>query len=155
MNDFFFEPQDVIEEARRWIGTPYRHQSALRGIGCDCIGLIRGVWHALGAINPPYIPPYTPHGECEWGSLDQGLERYLKKSCSLNYYLSDLLVFRWRTYLPANHVGIVSIQDGEESWMIHAHQGAVVAEVPLNSWWKRHLSCVFKISNRDLVFKGP
>ena len=34
----------IVTEARRWIGTPYRHQAATRGAGTDCLGLIRGVW---------------------------------------------------------------------------------------------------------------
>ena len=33
--------------ARKWLGTPYRHQASLRGEGADCLGLIRGVWREL------------------------------------------------------------------------------------------------------------
>jgi NlpC/P60 family putative phage cell wall peptidase len=33
-------------EARAWIGTPDRHQASLKGMGCDCLGLVRGVWRA-------------------------------------------------------------------------------------------------------------
>ena len=25
---------------RSWIGTPYRHQASLKGVGCDCLGLL-------------------------------------------------------------------------------------------------------------------
>lgn len=39
---------DVIAEARRWIGTPFRWQQAAKGKGCDCKGLISGVALALG-----------------------------------------------------------------------------------------------------------
>ncbi|MEM9842167.1 MAG: peptidase P60, partial [Pseudomonadota bacterium] len=35
---------EVIEAARAWLGTPYRHQASRRGVGADCLGLIRGVW---------------------------------------------------------------------------------------------------------------
>ena len=45
-------PKIVIAEARSWIGTPYRHQASLKGVGCDCLGLVRGVWRALQKI--PY-----------------------------------------------------------------------------------------------------
>lgn len=41
---------DVVEEARRWVGTPYRHQAAVLGVGCDCIGLVRGVADRLGVM---------------------------------------------------------------------------------------------------------
>ena len=33
--------------ARLRIGTPYRHQASLKGVGCDCLGLVRGVWRAV------------------------------------------------------------------------------------------------------------
>ena len=37
----------IVAEAHRWIGTPYRHQASLRGVGCDCLGLLRGVWREV------------------------------------------------------------------------------------------------------------
>ena len=42
----------IVEEARAWIGTPYRHQASLKGVGCDCLGLIRGVWRAVMGEEP-------------------------------------------------------------------------------------------------------
>lgn len=39
--------EQIISEARRWLGTPYQHQAVLRGVGVDCVGLIRGVGKAL------------------------------------------------------------------------------------------------------------
>jgi cell wall-associated NlpC family hydrolase len=38
----------IVAEARTWIGTPYRHQASLKGVGCDCLGLVRGVPGAPG-----------------------------------------------------------------------------------------------------------
>ena len=37
----------VVAEALTWIGTPYRHQGCRKGIGCDCLGLVRGVWRQI------------------------------------------------------------------------------------------------------------
>lgn len=34
---------DIVEEARSWIGTPFHHQASLKGVGVDCVGLIRGI----------------------------------------------------------------------------------------------------------------
>lgn len=39
--------QIIVAETRDWIGTPYRHQASLKGVGCDCLGLVRGVWRAV------------------------------------------------------------------------------------------------------------
>lgn len=33
----------IIAEAREWIDTPYHHQAGIKGVGCDCIGLVAGV----------------------------------------------------------------------------------------------------------------
>lgn len=33
----------IVAEARRWLGTPYRHQASVIGAGADCLGLVRGV----------------------------------------------------------------------------------------------------------------
>ena len=51
---------DIIAEARAWIGTPYRHQASLKGVGCDCLGLVRGVWRALHGGEPERTPAYAP-----------------------------------------------------------------------------------------------
>jgi len=50
----------VLALAEPWIGTPYRHQASLRGVGCDCLGLIRGVWRELYGSEPELPPPYAP-----------------------------------------------------------------------------------------------
>ena len=50
----------IVAEARAWIGTPYRHQASLQGVGCDCLGLVRGVWRALNGAEPEPTPAYAP-----------------------------------------------------------------------------------------------
>lgn len=49
----------IVSEARSWIGTPYRHQASLKGIGCDCLGLVRGVWRHCIGTEPESPPPYA------------------------------------------------------------------------------------------------
>ena len=50
----------IVAETRGWIGTPYRHQASLKGIGCDCLGLVRGVWRAVIGEEPERAPAYAP-----------------------------------------------------------------------------------------------
>ena len=50
----------VVAIARGFIGTPYRHQGSLKGVGCDCLGLIRGVWRELYGVEPEVPAPYAP-----------------------------------------------------------------------------------------------
>jgi NlpC/P60 family putative phage cell wall peptidase len=53
------DPKRVIAIARSWLGTPYHDQASLRGIGCDCLGLARGVWREVVGPEPFPIPPYS------------------------------------------------------------------------------------------------
>ena len=53
----------VIAVARSWLGTPYHDQASLRGVGCDCLGLARGVWRQVVGPEPFLIPAYSR----DWG----------------------------------------------------------------------------------------
>ncbi|MFY8139958.1 MAG: peptidase P60, partial [Caulobacter sp.] len=50
----------IVAAARGWLGTPYRHQASVKGVGCDCLGLVRGVWRELYGQEPETAPPYRP-----------------------------------------------------------------------------------------------
>ena len=49
----------IVAEALEWVGTPYRHQGSLKGVGCDCLGLVRGVWQAVYGVEPEAPGPYA------------------------------------------------------------------------------------------------
>jgi NlpC/P60 family putative phage cell wall peptidase len=38
----------VVAEARQWVGTPFVWGQSVKGVGCDCKGLIQGVARELG-----------------------------------------------------------------------------------------------------------
>lgn len=63
---------EIVACARGWIGTPFRHQAAVRGAGCDCLGLVRGVWREMCGTVPFTVPAYTSdwsepqREECLW-----------------------------------------------------------------------------------------
>ena len=52
---------------------------------------------------------------------------------------------RMRASLPAKHAAIVAAPGS----MIHAHDGACVAEVALTDAWRRRLTGVFAFPRRD------
>ena len=56
------DPERVIATARGWLGTPYHDQASLRGVGCDCLGLARGVWREVVGPEPFPIPPTAGTG---------------------------------------------------------------------------------------------
>ncbi len=138
---------DIVTEARSWLGTPYRHQATLKGVGCDCLGLVRGVWRALQGTEPEATGPYTP----DWAEalreerLAEAAARHLQPISFDEIAPGDVLLFRWRVGLPAKHAALLSTPDG----MIHAHDGACVAEVAFSPWWRRHLAYAFHFPNLD------
>jgi len=48
MSGQYVTRQEVIAEARTWIGTRWHHQGRMRGVGVDCAGLVIGVARSLG-----------------------------------------------------------------------------------------------------------
>jgi NlpC/P60 family putative phage cell wall peptidase len=135
------ERETIVRAARDWIGTPYRHQASVRGIGCDCLGLVRGVWRALYGTEPEKPPAYAPDWAEASGeeTLADAALRHLASVPLADIKPGDVLLFRWRDHLPAKHAAILTGADA----MIHAHDGAAVAQVTLTPWWRRRLAYAF------------
>ena len=51
---------DAVAEARAWPNTPFHHQASVKGVGCDCIGLIKGVGVAPGLVD---YDPSSPEAQ--------------------------------------------------------------------------------------------
>lgn len=132
---------EVVRLARAWIGTPYHHQASVRGVGTDCLGLVRGVWRDLYGRDAEIPPPYTR----DWAeasareTMIEAAQRHLVEIASCDAKPGDVLLFRLRDGLPAKHAGILS---GPHA-MIHAMEGNAVAEVALGPWWRRRIAAVF------------
>lgn len=135
--------------ARRWIGTPYVHQGALRGAGCDCLGLVRGVWAELYGEAVPPVPPYTP----DWAE-PQAEERLWHAA---NTWLvakplgavlqGDVLLFRMRSGSVAKHMGLQG-RVGSNPTFIHSYQGYGVRESALTAPWEKRIVARFSFPAR-------
>lgn len=126
----------VVAEALTWVGTPYRHQGVAKGVGCDCLGLVRGIWRAVYGWELQHPGPYAP----DWAEAGQerllaGLRRHFIERRTADVRPGDLLAFRWRPHLPARHLGVMVPQDR----FIHAYEGAaaVVSSVLVPQWRRR------------------
>jgi NlpC/P60 family putative phage cell wall peptidase len=60
LSDLDPQRQAIIAEAKTWIGTRFHHMASLKGAGCDCLGLIYGVYRAVGLVGEIKIPFYRP-----------------------------------------------------------------------------------------------
>jgi NlpC/P60 family putative phage cell wall peptidase len=135
----------IVEVARSWIGTPYRHQAALKGVGCDCLGLLIGVWRELGG-EAGAVPPYTPDWAEAMGreTFAEGLREHLIEIDPRAAREGDLVLFRWRSHLPAKHGAILTAPDR----IVHAQERAAVTEVALSDWWRRRMAYAFEFTHR-------
>lgn len=138
---------DIVSAARSWIGTPYRHQASLKGIGCDCLGLLRGIWREVVGPEPERPPPYAR----DWAegsgreALFEAACRHLTEPRTPAFCEGDVLLFRPRAGLPARHCAIATSADT----MVHAHDGASVAEVAVAPWWDRRIARFFSFPGLD------
>ena len=134
---------DIVAAARGWIGTPYHHQASLKGVGCDCLGLLRGVWRELLGAEPEPVPAYGPDWADPSGDdplLVAARTHLVALAAGEGGGAGDVVLFRWRPHLAAKHCSILT----ERGTMIHAHDGAAVTEVALVAGWRRRMAGTFR-----------
>ena len=140
------DPARVIAIARSWLGTPYHDQASLRGVGCDCLGLARGVWREIVGPEPFPIPPYSR----DWGEtgprevLAEGARRMMPEITPANAGPGALVLFRMMPRAIAKHVGIVTGPDT----FLHAYERLGVIEEPLTQPWRRRIAFAFLFPQR-------
>jgi len=132
----------IVAKAREWTGTPYRHQASKKGVGADCLGLLRGVWRELVGPEPEAPPPYTP----DWAEA-MGEEQLLTAARAHLIEISigdaregDVLLFRMGLGHPAKHCAIIAAPGR----IIHAYWGRSVCETRLVPWWRRRIAAAFR-----------
>ena len=101
----------------------------MKGAGCDCLGLLRGVWRELRGEEPEDTPPYSPDWAESTGreTLYTALRRHLTEIDRARIAPGDIALFRMTPRGPAKHCGIVGERDGTLT-LIHARQNKRVSE---------------------------
>lgn len=125
----------ILSAAKAWIDTPYQHQASAKGAGCDCLGLIRGVWREIYGEEPMTIPAYTPDWAEALGqeTLLQAAQDCLRPLVKNAAKPGDVLLFRMMPNVPCKHIAILSAPDR----IIHAYWGRAVVESFLVPYWTR------------------
>jgi NlpC/P60 family putative phage cell wall peptidase len=135
------DPAAVIASARGWLGTPYHDQASLKGVGCDCLGLVRGVWRDVVGDEPLPLPRYSR----DWG--ETGTREPLaeaSRTVMLEVPVTEmtpgaLILFRMRAGAVAKHCGILTAPER----FVHAYERTGVIEERLDSAWRRRIAFAF------------
>jgi NlpC/P60 family putative phage cell wall peptidase len=132
---------DVAKKAREWIGTPYHHQASLKGVGCDCLGLCRGIYREIVGPEPIAMPNYSPGWDevAKTEIMLRTFNTYLKKEPISYRGAGFILLFRMRRNAVAKHCGIMT----NNTHFIHSHAGRKTVEIELTEWWVSKLIGVF------------
>ncbi len=133
---------DPAALALSWLGTPWCHGAAVRGQGCDCLGLVRGVLAEVRAVTVT-VPPYTPVSDLSARLLQDGLMRHLfEVPVPAALSPGQVLVFAPRPGAAGRHLGILSAA-GAAPRFIHAYARHGVVESPLSGPWVRRIVARF------------
>ena len=139
------DPSAVLAIARAWLGTPYLHQSSVQGVGCDCLGLARGIWRALHGDEPWEVPPYSR----DWGEAGQReVLAEVARAALIEVSLNDagpgtLILFRVGTGVPAKHCGLLG-EGVIRPTLIHAYDRSGVVEEAFTPAWARRAAFAFQ-----------
>lgn len=131
----------ALKIAQGWIGTPYRHQASRKGVGCDCLGLMLGIWRDLYGEMAPLRPTYSP----DWAETSHGepLLEALRARCGeldlSEMRHGDILAFRWQPGAAAKHLALLA----PENRIIHAYEGHAVTASAFVPSWRRRVAGVF------------
>ncbi len=129
----------VVELARTWLGTPHHHQACKKGIGVDCVGLVKGIYEELTGIVIPPLNYSWDWGEANDDSLLMNAAgEFLQPVKTLKP--GRVIALRWKQGRVAKHLMVLT----EEDYAIHCVANSGVSEIYLTDWWKSKIVQVFQ-----------
>lgn len=129
----------VVKMAREYLGTPFKHQGRLKGVGIDCIGVVMDIAHRRGLTDydrTNYTRETVP-GELE-AALDFLFVRVRRQPRA-----ADIVLFEDPETGRA-HVGIWT-----GSGMIHARAGRDVREHRVDRAMRKKIKGVYQWATSD------
>src|SRR5690606_7297010 len=114
------------------------------GAGCDCLGLVRGVWRALYGAEPVPLPAYS----ADWrrapaSGLLEVAEALLRRVAG-GPEAGHLVLFRLGRTSAPRHCGVMVGHDR----FIHAQEGLGVVEANLGEGWRKRVAGTFVFPRR-------
>lgn len=135
---------ELIAEARTWLGTPWVHQACAKGAGVDCLHYIAGVVRAFGRpeaerffANPDW-QSYGRHPDPVM--MFAGCDELMNRIALEEALPGDVLVFRCGRW--PMHFGMLS----RPNYMLHAWLGAGrVIEQRIDEKWAARIVRAYRI----------
>jgi cell wall-associated NlpC family hydrolase len=129
----------VIAAARGWLGTPFRHQGRVRGVGVDCGGLVVMAAREAGCSVVDHPPGYP---RCPDGA---SLQRVIEAQCAKIGDLEPAAVALMRWEDEPQHVGLIA-RHGDRWTVIHAIMEARrVVEHGFTEEWAARLVGLYRL----------
>lgn len=110
----------IVTDARSLIGTPFKHQGRLPGVGIDCVGVL-----VVIARRRQFVPPtfdVTGYGEQPDGTLLDILDKHLLPVSRAEMQAGDVVAFVVEN--EPQHVGVL---------VPYAHGGLALVHASLRS----------------------
>lgn len=137
----------LITQARTWIGTPFHHQGRVKGVGCDCLGMLIGVADELKLVgngvliasldNVNYsLSPNTTE-------LIAKMAEYLQEVRDIE--VGDIALLKMEG--NPQHLGIITDYVHGGFGILHAIYGNGVVEHALTTSWENRIYKLYRPSS--------
>lgn len=93
----------IVQEARSWIGVPFRHHGRSRA-GVDCVGLLVVVYEATIGLSQGDFTEYPRHPETPF--VYRTIRQYARRIAPANIKAGDVMLIRFGG--ASTHFGIVT-----------------------------------------------
>lgn len=140
----------VAAEARTWLGTRFHHQAHLKGVGCDCVGLVLGVGKALGIFpadltSRPEFAPYVGYSRMpSGGRLEQACARFAVQIPVSEIRPGDVVLFNFNG--APSHAAIVGDYPAGGLSIIHAYAVTrKVVESRFDEGWASRVAAAYRL----------
>jgi cell wall-associated NlpC family hydrolase len=135
----------IVNEARTWRGTPFRHQGRLKHQAIDCVGFISEVAKNAGVLGVEIPSNYRPHedGSVMLQLLDEHLELVDEMQPGDVIALCDEAI---RDPEIPRHLAIVTEVKPHTTFIIHASQHGV-REHRMDSAWTKRIHSIWRIKH--------
>jgi cell wall-associated NlpC family hydrolase len=111
--------EEVVQEARTWLGTPYQKMARVKGAGCDCGTLLLGIYQNMGLIADEDLETY---GHDWWLHVKE--EFYLRHVVRHALQIAERVFYRTDTIAPGN-LALCRVRS------FKYNHGAIVTQWPL------------------------